>query len=102
MICDQSSVEQINKERCQMVLSPPIPCHSIKLLYLDFPLPNFDFLHPKTEEGQKVAKQLCLFATEDQGFLSHLASASFCRNFGELYNSACTVCTGQKRMRTET
>ena len=53
MICDKSSVEQINKERCQMVLSPPIPCHSIKLLYLDFPLPNFDFLHQQLKRGKK-------------------------------------------------
>ena len=45
-----------------------------------------------------MVDRLCLFATvleegmaEDQGFQSHLAGASFCRNFRESYNSACTV-----------
>ena len=34
---------------------------------------------------------------EDQGFQSHLAGASFCPNFRDSYNSACTVYRPKKQ-----
>ena len=93
-------IKKDSRWRClHQSLATPLNCSiwTFRRLILTF--------YAKTEEKQKVAEQLCLFATVggagDQGFLSHLASASFCRDFGALYNSACTV-YGQKRMRTET
>ena len=88
-----------------MVLSPPIPWHSIKLLYLDFPQPNFDFLHQNWREAK--SGETALFVRDCWGALR---IKDFCHIwlrpvFVAILESCITLhapFTGQKRMRTET
>ena len=77
---------------CQTGLSSPILCHSIKSLYLDFPPPNFDFLH------QNWSKKWCGSSVCSRARIKDFCHIWLWTVFVAIFESRITLCMNRLRI----